>query len=68
MSDSNIGGEASILEERRKKLEELREQNIAYINNYTPADKAQEVHGLYGHLTKKSLKKKKLLIYLLPEE
>ena len=32
MSDSNIGGEASILEERRRKLEELREQNIAYIN------------------------------------
>ena len=28
MSDSNIGGEASILEERRRKLEELREKNI----------------------------------------
>ena len=42
MSDSNIGGEASILEERRRKLEELREQNIAYVNNYTPTNKAQE--------------------------
>ena len=49
MSDSNIGGEASILEERRRKLEELREQNIAYINNFIPADQAQELHGLYGH-------------------
>ena len=60
MSDSNIGGEASILEERRKKLEELREQNIAYINNYTPADKAQELHGLYGHLNKEELEEKKI--------
>jgi len=32
MSDSNIGGEASILEERRRKLEELREKNIAFVN------------------------------------
>ncbi|SVD54743.1 uncharacterized protein METZ01_LOCUS407597, partial [marine metagenome] len=32
MSDSNIGGEASILEERRKKLDELRAENKAYIN------------------------------------
>tara|TARA_Y100000817_G_scaffold134452_1_gene105353 strand:- start:338 stop:1828 length:1491 start_codon:yes stop_codon:yes gene_type:complete len=60
MSDSNIGGEASILEERRKKLEELREQNIAYINNYTPADKAQELHGSYGHLNKEELEEKKI--------
>ena len=33
MSDSNIGGEDSISEERRRKLEDLREQNIAYVNN-----------------------------------
>ena len=60
MSDSNIGGEASILEERRRKLEELREQNIAYINNYTPADKAQELHDLYGNLNKEELEEKKI--------
>ena len=35
MSDSNIGGEASILEERRRKLEELRAENKAYTNNFT---------------------------------
>ena len=34
MSDSNIGGEASILEERRKKLDELRAENKAYINDF----------------------------------
>ena len=60
MSDSNIGGEASILEERRRKLEELREQNIAFVNNFTPANKAQELHGSYGHLNKEELEDKKI--------
>jgi lysyl-tRNA synthetase class 2 len=60
MSDSNIGGEASILEERRRKLEELRDQNIAYVNNYTPADKAQELHDSHGHLSKEELEDKKI--------
>ena len=41
MSDSNIGGEASILEERRRKLEELRQANIAYVNNFIPSAKSQ---------------------------
>ena len=60
MSDSNIGGEASILEERRRKLEELREQNIAFINNFTPANKAQELHDSHGHLNKEELEDKKI--------
>ena len=60
MSDSNIGGEASILEERRRKLEELREQNIAFVNNFTPANKAQELHDSYGHLNKEELEGKKI--------
>ena len=60
MSDSNIGGEASILEERRRKLEELREQNIAFVNNFTPANKAQELHDSYGHLNKEELEDKKI--------
>tara|TARA_B100000700_G_scaffold185042_1_gene203955 strand:- start:7916 stop:9406 length:1491 start_codon:yes stop_codon:yes gene_type:complete len=61
MSDSNIGGEASILEERRRKLEELREQNIAFLNNFTPANKAQELHDSYGHLNKEELEDKKIV-------
>ena len=61
MSDSNIGGEASILEERRRKLEELREQNIAFVNNFTPANKAQELHDSYGHLNKEELEDKKIV-------
>ena len=61
MSDSNIGGEASILEERRRKLDELREQNIAYINNYIPAHKANELNDLYAHLSKEALEDKKII-------
>ena len=60
MSDSNIGGEASILEERRRKLEELREQDIAYINNYTPANSSKDLHDTYGHLNKEELESKKI--------
>jgi lysyl-tRNA synthetase class 2 len=60
MSDSNIGGEASILEERRRKLEELRDQNIAFVNNFTPANKAQELHDSHGHLSKEELEDKKI--------
>ncbi len=61
MSDSNIGGEASILEERRRKLEELREKNIAFVNNFTPANKAQELHDSYGHLNKEEIEDKKIV-------
>ena len=61
MSDSNIGGEASILEERRRKLEELRDQNIAFVNNFTPANKAQELHDSYGHLNKEEIEDKKIV-------
>ena len=58
MSDSNIGGEASILEERRRKLEDLRELNLAYLNNFTPANKAQELHDSHGKLSKEELEDK----------
>jgi len=60
MSDSNIGGEASILEERRRKLEELREANIAYVNNFIPSKKAIDLHDLHGHLSKEELEEKKI--------
>ena len=60
MSDSNIGGEASILEERRRKLEELREANIAYVNNFIPSKKAKDLHDSYGHHSKKELEEKKI--------
>ena len=60
MSDSNISGESSILEERRRKLEELRERNIAYINNYTPTNSSKDLHDAYDHLNKEDLESKKI--------
>ena len=51
MTDSNTGGEATILEERRRKLEELRAENKAYINDFIPSEHAldlQEVHGAFS--------------------
>ena len=60
MSDSNIGGEASILEERRKKLDELRAENKAYINDFHKSDDAADIHEKYGHLSKEELEKEKI--------
>ena len=34
MSEENIGGEEGIIEERRKKLQILRDKNKAYVNNF----------------------------------
>ncbi len=61
MSDSNIGGEASILEERRRKLDELRKANIAYVNNFIPSEKAKDLHHSYGHHSKEELEEKKII-------
>lgn len=61
MSDSNIGGEASILEERRRKLEELRKANIAYVNNFIPSEKAKDLHDSYRHHSKEELEEKKII-------
>ncbi len=60
MSDSNIGGEASILEERRSKLEKLRAENKAYINNFIPSHFSQELHNKYDHLKNEELEKEKI--------
>ena len=57
MTDSNKGGEATILEERRRKLEELRAENKAYINDFIPSKHALDLHELYGALSKDELEK-----------
>jgi len=60
MTDSNIGGEASILQERRRKLEELRAENKAYINDFIPTEHALDLHELHGHLPKEDLETAKI--------
>ena len=57
MTDSNTGGEATILEERLRKLGELRAENKAYINDFIPSEHALDLHELHGALSKDELEK-----------
>ena len=61
MTDSNTGGEATILEERRRKLEELRAENKAYINDFVPSEHALDLHELHGTSTKDDLEKAQII-------
>ena len=54
MSEDKIGGEKAILEERRKKLENLRDKGVAYANSFRPKNSANEIHKLYGDTLKMS--------------
>ena len=44
MSDDNNISTEGIIEERRKKLELLREENRAYLNNFSKNNNANEIH------------------------
>ena len=55
MSEENIGGEESLIEERRKKLEILRSENKAYINNFYKEDYAADLSTKYSQLSKEDL-------------
>ena len=55
MSEENIGGEESLIEERRKKLEILRSENKAYINNFYKENYAADLSTKYSQLTKEEL-------------
>ena len=60
MSEENIGGEEGLLEERRKKLEELRGKGEAYGNSFQPQNTAKEIIYQYGEFTKDELVKKNI--------
>ena len=55
MSEENIGGEDSLIEERRKKLEILRSENKAYINNFYKENYAADLSTKYSQLTTEKL-------------
>ena len=55
MSEENIGGEESLIEERRKKLEILRSENKAYINNFYKENYATDLSTKYSQLSKEEL-------------
>ena len=55
MSEENIGGEEGLIEERRKKLEILRSENKAYINNFYKENFAADLSTKYSQLSKEEL-------------
>ena len=60
MSEEKFGGEKAILEERRKKLDNLREKGIAYANSFRPNNTASEIHQQYGESSKEDLATKNI--------
>ena len=60
MDKENLGGEKAILEERRKKLDELRDKGSAYGNSFKPQNNANNLHDKYGNLSKEELTEKNI--------
>ena len=60
MDKENLGGEKAILEERRKKLDQLRDKGSAYGNSFKPQNNANNLHDKYGNLSKEELAKKNI--------
>ena len=60
MVNDNLGGEKAIIEERRKKLEQLREKGDAYSNSFKPKNNAKALLEEYGDFTKDELAEKNI--------
>ena len=60
MSEENIGGEERIIEERRKKLEILRNNKKAYVNNFLKENYASDIHSQNSTFTKEELVEKNI--------
>ena len=60
MSDETQINESSILEERKKKLKLLRDQNKAYINNFVRKDRLSNIVKQYHLLSKDDLESKNI--------
>jgi len=60
MEKDNIGGEKAIIEERRKKLEHLRDKGDAYGNSFKPQNNAKNLHEEYGAFSKEELADKNI--------
>ncbi|MDB9899153.1 lysine--tRNA ligase [Gammaproteobacteria bacterium] len=60
MSEENIGGEEGIIEERRKKLEILRNNKKAYVNNFLKENYASDIHSQNSSFTKEELVEKNI--------
>ena len=60
MSEENIGGEEGIIEERRKKLQILRDKNKAYVNDFLKDHYAKSLHEENDSFSKEELEKKNI--------
>ena len=61
MDKENISGEKALIEERRKKLDQLRDRGDAYGNSFKPKNNASSLHEEYGDLSKDDLAEKNIL-------
>tara|TARA_B100000963_G_scaffold262417_1_gene230562 strand:+ start:67 stop:1557 length:1491 start_codon:yes stop_codon:yes gene_type:complete len=60
MDKDNLSGEKALIEERRKKLEQLRDRGDAYGNSFKPKNNAKDLHDEYGKYSKEQLVDKKV--------
>ena len=60
MSEENIGGEEGIIEERRKKLQILRDKNKAYVNDFLKDHYAKSLDEGNDSFSKEELEKKNI--------
>ena len=51
MDNDNLGGEKALLEERRKKLDQLRDKGSAYGNTFKPQNSANKLHEEFGQFS-----------------
>ncbi len=58
MDTENISGEKALIEERRKKLKQLRDRGGAYSNSFKPQNNAFKLHEEYGEFSKEDLTEK----------
>ena len=60
MDNENLGGEKAILEQRRKKLDQLRDKGSAYGNSFKPQNSAKKLQEDYGKFSKEELAEKNI--------
>ena len=58
MDNENISGEKALIEERRKKLKQLRDRGSAYGNSFKPQNNAFKLQEEYGNFSKEVLAEK----------
>ena len=60
MDKDNLSGEKALIEERRKKLEQLRDKGNAYGNSFKPENNAKDLYEKYDEFSKEELVEKKI--------